>query len=278
MKRVYLARNVRRVRARRTRPYRTARNIAAARTIQNRYRRYKFRKNLTPAQRAAVDSVGEPRSGRNQCKSAIITDTATANLSLNGSTLYTYDLTGIAQGNEQYQRERSIINVSGFKIKIWFRNFQGSTPCWINCAVIAPKSTTSGDNVSGISFFRNEGGTQRYFDFNGIGATGFQQATRSINNDDYVILWRKRFMLGQQSPGAVNYNEQSGRSSYRLIERYIPLKRQVRYADAESISATDGRVWLVYWQQNPDSLAVAGLPSGSLLVSQKFVTYFREIV
>lgn len=272
MKRPYLARNVRRVRMRRTAPYLTAANRLAARKIQYAYRKYRFKKST--AARARQNHLGEPTRARGQCKTVVTIDTGSVPyVSLSNSFLYSNDLTAILQGSEQFNRERGVVNVSGFKIRLFMFNLQNSTPVWVNVAVVGLKNPAGGA-LSGTAFFRNEGGTSRAVDFNAVGSSGLQQTFASINTDDYVVLWRKRFMLGRFSTGA-QWND-TMRNTNKTIIKYIKYNRQVRWENAESNVATDGRCHLVYWFQNPGDMTSI-IASNTVGVSQKCITYFREI-
>lgn len=273
MKRVYLTRNVRRVRARRTMPYMSTRNRIAAVKIQGAYRRYRFKKST--AARARLGHLGEPRTARGQCKTCVVTETTgVPYVSLSNSFLYAADLTAIAQGNEQYNRERGIANVSGFKLRMFVFNLQNTTPVWVNIAVIGEKNPVGGA-LGSIAFFRNEGGSSRATDFNAVGSSGLQQAFNSINTDEYVVLWRKRFMLGRFATGA-QWND-TMRNTNKRIFKYIKYGRQVRWEAAESTTATDGRTRLVYWFQNPGDMTSI-VASNTVGVYLKAITYFREVV
>jgi len=250
--------------ARKTRmKYSPARRARAATTIQRAYRARKSRVSRT---RQIGSSIWT-----GNCKSQV---TANQDMILRtDNTLWVNDITDLPQGNEMDQRERGIINCRGFKINCLFYNILASTAVFVNFAVIAPKKLSTDTPAQGENFFRANG-SNRSTDFAGVGETPFERHIRSINPDDYTILWHKRFMLAPSQAAAGGANMGSLRS-IRHIAKYIRLNRAITYERQESIKATDGQVAIAYW------FGRAGATDGStqantVSVHERVVMYFKE--
>ena len=188
----------------------------------------------------------------------------------NTRTLYILDLTQLAQGIALNQRLRQHSKISGFKICMEV-NSTRNNPLYFNMAVISPKQTTN-DSVEATNFFRNNTDA-RSMDFS-IARTGMEFHCCPINTDDYTILKHRRRVLTTTGAPTGIYNRQYG-SSWINVEEYIRLKRQVRYLPGESSTATDGRVFHVFWFDNwgaAGGTAAAACAS----VSSRVTTYFRE--
>jgi len=251
--------------ARRTRmKYSPARRSRAATTIARAWRSKRGR--LTGRRRVIGQSIWT-----GNCKSTITAQSnPTAKLT---NTLWGEDLTECVLGPGQNQRERGVINCRGFKIDVHMHNTSGSFAQYANFAIVAPKRLVgSTDPLEGTNFFRGNG-TLRAIDFNAVGVIPFERYVRSINPDDYTILYHaRRILLPNNSAGA--FNSQRG-SSFWNIRKYIKLNRAITYANPESIRATDGMVGFCYWFGRMDSsdgvTAVA-----EVTVTERAVMYFKE--
>lgn len=257
---------------------------AAARTIGRAYRYYRRykRKRGTYNGRINMSMRGKKRArfstkmigmpaGSTSSKSALIQNTT--GIVRNSRVLYTLDLTAVQQGVEINQRLRQHAKISGWKICMEVSNTI-TRPLYFNWAVISPKSTgQSGGNAPDPANFFRDNTQARSMDFsNGRSALEFHCCP--INSDDYTILKHKRFVLQQPSFSSGAWNRQYG-SAFINIDRYIRLKRQTRYLPGESTTATDGRVFLVYWY-DPWGYA-SGVGSGPVASeSLRVITYFRE--
>jgi len=187
----------------------------------------------------------------------------------NNNTLYTLDLTAFAQGTAMNQRQRQHVNMRGFKICMEVKNTTTNTPIYFNQAVIAPKNTTLGIDTQ--NFFRQSSDVRAVSFSNAL--SGLEFHCLPINTDDYTVLKHRRYVLNTgNQPGS--WNKQGG-SSWINTDWYIPLKRQTRYNNSESTTATDGRVfhvfWFAFWNQ-----ATGVAPGACAGTSIRVVTYFRE--
>jgi len=253
---------------------------AAARTIGRAWRFYrKGRKRSTyngrrysrvgarKKARFSPRMIGMPNSASTSKTSQINLETA---VNRSTRTLYQLDLTQLAQGPRINDRLRQHAKITGFKICMEVRNFS-NLPTYFNVAVISPKQTTN-DTVEATNFFRNNTDA-RSMDFS-INRTGLEFHCCPINSDDYTILRHKRYVLTTSSAPTSNYNRQYG-TSFVTLKMWVPLRRQARYLPGESSTATDGRVFHVFWFdqfQNPAGTAATAVAT----TSSRVITYFRE--
>jgi len=266
---MFLRRNVRRVRTARASGGYTkiavptyGAKIIAARRIQRAYRRRR-NPNL-PGPRA----VGESNLSA-ICKSKLA-ENAAPQTRVNGI-LFSVDLTQVSFGQEINQRERGMINCRGIKFDLNFQNLSGSSACYINVALLCPKATSIGDAVTNTAFFRSNG-INRQIDYT-TGLAPFDKWTLNINTDEYIVLWHKKKILApnstQSAAEAMNL-----KNSGWYLKRYTKIGRQIRYANPESDTATDGRMFLVYWGGTYG--AVDETTPGSFQYCSKIVHYFKD--
>lgn len=254
----------------------------AARRIQRRWRGYRRRRYPSRKRRRVMAKkkqhfsrreVGE-YAGSNTTKRFTILDATVVPIA-NG-TLYQHELTAIPKtpDNDIDSRQRDMINCRGFKIYLHVNKTVLDRPTFFNVAVIAPKDNNLGPNpISQEKFFRGSG-VSRALDFNNTILNGIDFNTRHINTDKYVILWHKRYCLG--NPGGSTFTVQN--PSYRMIKKWVGLKRQIRYDTGGGGEGTDtvtGAVYLVYWCADFGSAANSSI-GNKLSHSIRCITYFRE--
>lgn len=169
-------------------------------------------------------------------------------------------------GGKYDERMSDQVNFRGIKFCINFRvdTTIGTALAWMNVAVISPKANlTSSDTIPNAEFFRNPYGASRKMDFNDVNLNNIDYRCAAINTDNYNIHMRKRLVLGPA-------NSTEGKKE-RLIEFYMPLKRQIRYASG-SIYPEGKNMYLVYWFSTSDG----GTPANCVTVSYTLKKYFRE--
>ncbi|ASH99185.1 capsid protein [Giant panda circovirus 2] len=208
------------------------------------------------------EAIGTTNCKTKQCSLTDIT-------AKNSRTLYRTGVTDIPGGSNPDERLRNHVNLRGFKVCLEFRN-NVTTPLYVNVAVLAPKNT-SGNILSETDFFRDSG-TTRAKDFS-TALTAMEFHCLPVNTDDYVVLKHKRFRLGPL-PGATLYQNSVG-NNYKNVDWYIKLGRQVRY-ESSSSQATDGHVSVAYWCDAWGAAAGTAAASGSMSVSQRYITYWKE--
>lgn len=188
---------------------------------------------------------------------------------LNTRQLYVEVLTRVDRGTGISERERDIINARGFDLcgTIVSTN---SIPLVFNIALLVPKQQSG---VSGTNFFRNIS-SQNFRDENfSTARSQVELHCLPINSDNYLILYHMR---GSVNGTRVSNDPNSGaESSYKMVRRYKPIKRQIPYS-GESGLACDSPVFMVYWcdQVGADSLSPS-LPSVCKF-QWRHAFYFRE--
>jgi len=210
--------------------------------------------------------IGEHVASTNAKSRQLASETGIAR---NSRTIYSLDLTTIPRVDDISGRERQHVNMRGFKICMQITNILDN-PLYFNQAVIAPKSTDTG--VTTANFFRNNT-SDRTVDF-GNALSSLEFHCLPINSDDYVILKHTRHLLLSRTASTTNHHRQYG-SSYIDIDYYVSLKRQVRYIKGESSTATDGRVFHVFWF-DARGAASGAVPASCATTGFRIVSYFRE--
>lgn len=169
------------------------------------------------------------------------------------------------------RRVRDMVNISGIQLTMEVNNADAQIPQLCNFAVIAPKQGASGVNAS--HFFRamNQGAA-RSIDFS-LALSSNEMHTLPINSDRYLVFWHKRFMLNPRV-GGTEFSANSGKS-YRIIKKYIKLRRQVRFDNVES-QPESGQIWLVYWFDRFGAPQNGPVRNSVTEVSIRAVVYFRE--
>lgn len=170
------------------------------------------------------------------------------------------------QGGKYGQRQSDQVNFRGIKFCFIFRTEGaiGTAQAFMNVAVISPKANlSSSDTIPDAEFFRNPFGTSRKMDFSDVNLNNLDYRCAAINTDNYNVHARKRLILGPA-------NSTEGRKD-RLLEFYMPLKRQIRYSTG-SIYPEGKNMYLVYWFSTSDG----GLPANSVKVQYVLKKYWRD--
>lgn len=189
----------------------------------------------------------------------------------NPETLYQEQLLNITPnagraGGKYDERMSDQVNFRGIKFCFVFRveGAIGTAQAWMNVAVISPKANlTSSDAIPDAEFFRNPYGSSRKMDFSDVNLNNLDYRCAAINTDNYNIHMRKRLVLG---PAGSTEGKKE-----RLLEFYMPLKRQIRYASG-SVYPEGKNMYLVYWFSTSDG----GTPANSVKVQYTLKKYFRE--
>lgn len=231
----------------------------AARKIYRAYRSYKAR----------TRRIGE-RVGSSSTKKTQITAGTGNQITTTGVLLLT-DLTAISStnNNDINLRQRDIINLRGFKICMEIRNNLDVGPLYCNVAVLSPKQNEDNESIA-TNFFRSLGDVERRgIDFGDPLLSDMDRHCRPINKDRFTILKHWRFMCDVNGNGT-EYRQQ--RANWRYFEKWVPLKRQVRY-EGNNTDAQNGICVLVWWfgfhdQTTPQLDAVT--------YRQNLITYWRE--
>jgi hypothetical protein len=210
--------------------------------------------------------------GSGNAKRCVTTNLA---ISENIRTIYTVDLTSIEKGSNLNQRRRDMVNIRGFKLSHQYKN-KSPNPVIINYAIVMDKRQMDGVTaVTDEDFFRGNF-TQRAQNFV-LSLSGTVMNSLSLNPERFVILMRKRMMLG---PGFVTDPEattQTGYSydvtkSYRYFNHYVPIRRQFRFEDDKCQTPLVLIYWYDFFMAPPDQTQTTNVVDHQIYG----VTYFKE--
>lgn len=188
--------------------------------------------------------------------------------------LYQAELTVVPRNSSAIDgintRQRDVINVRGFKVRMEIMAATGGVRAWcFHWAVIAPKD---GQDLNTDGFFRNDG-DNRAVEFS-TQLSSLEMNTLHINSDKYTILKHRKFYLAQATT-TTNVSNSNTVNSWHYVNAWIPLARQLRF-NRESSTPVSGSVYLVYWFDGANSAKGSNEIPGQVLVSTNTVCYFRE--
>ena len=260
-------RSIRRV-ARSPRWRRSGGRLRRRTPIRSPRRRTPRNPNIGPRARTRV---GE-RVGTSNCRR--VQNVAVDRSSNSTKTFYSTALLGLALGDNIDQRPRDIANMRGIKLALKFENLVETDSMHVNVAVITRKDCTSTTTTPLTEdFWRDPLGSSRGINWS-TAHNALDMHTNMINTDRFLVHWHKRFTLG--APGSSD----AMRPYYRIIEKYIPIKRQLRY-DSSTTPGTvtqpiNTNMWLV-WYYSCCQDTIADTPQASAVATQqKGVMYFRD--
>lgn len=164
--------------------------------------------------------------------------------------LNVFDLCQITKGDQVTERERFIVNLRGFKLRMFVKSTHKGAPICFNYALVAGRSKNV---VSQNDIFRSTSFSGRSSGLDTGG--GLSNCFADINTDEYVCLKHKRIFLSESDEDDLAgeaYNTKFNKSSWKMMEFYFPLKRQMRFADNAPTSCNE-KVFLIYWIQIIDS-------------------------
>jgi len=198
---------------------------------------------------------------------------STANLGRPSRTLLSADLVNIPLGadNEINLRQRGMINCRGISLYMNMRNNQEDA-MYCNVAVVCPKFQQNLPGISVADFFRGNG-SDRGVDFSSSSLTGLQMHMLPINKDKFHILYHRRITLAPRGPVASDFSIGNAMPNYYTLKKYIKVNRQLRY-DGNTI--VSGRIQLVYWFSDFDSVASSVPEDNAVTVSEHHLVYFRD--
>jgi len=207
-------------------------------------------------------------SRRNTVDKWSITDSAK-----NSKTLYNDELTVIPRktGVEVNARERDLVNLLGFSLRLGFRNASQTLCATVRCALVSPIDR---DNITNVDFFRGYQ-DKRSQDFASTLDTS-QMLMSPINRDKYVVLWEKKVELGPSTDATTGSELLFSRTkeNWQTVNCYVPLNRQLRFHGSASDDCSD-KVYLVYWYDEP--LAVGSATGTSFVRCQRWcVAHWKD--
>lgn len=248
-----------------------ARNRRGYRAAKRQRRSYTKKSNVGRRARAKfADPVGSSNCKRVEFNEGPVLK--------NTRQLYVTSLTTLTKGDANNQRERSIINCRGIRIRQMFRsaNAAGVNEIGVNVAVISPKDCIA-TTPTGANFFRaNDAFRWRDFDDT---MSGWLRMQQNINTDNYLVHYHKRFLLADFDVG-------NGTRYLKMRKRWLKISRQLRYedkADGNSSEPVNGAIYLVWWCDGPQIAAntqgdggVGGRIDNALTYAHDCVMYYKE--
>lgn len=233
-------------------------------------KRRRLARSLSARRRTIGERVG---SARTKAVEGIV-DTGTEKWDTRA--LYYQPMILCNQGTiEINDRIRNVINVRGVRLQMNLRN-ELADPLTVNVAVLSIKDWYGWD-VSGTgpvteNLFRG------YADQRGVGMTNLlcnlEYSHNALNTDLFTVLKHKRYLLAPI--GENNSTYKSTKSSYRKLDWYIPLRRQVRFDSNTDIEPVNGQLfWVVWCDKFLTKSEVAGT-TDALAKQVRSILYFKD--
>lgn len=217
---------------------------------------------------AQVRTIGE-RVGTSRCRSV---QTSSLSASYDTQTLNTVPLIqNLFEGTGNNQRMRDLINVRGFKMYLEITAGENSRMLYVNLAVLHNK--VDAQSIDTQDFWRDNE-SDRAIAFDALGVDALRRYTGQINTDKYAVLWRTRFRINSA-------NATTGVSQFpnipvsKVIVKYLPLKRQIRYQDQDTNEVPIDQVYLCWWCDQYAEESNTVLPE-ALVMNFRNIMYFRN--
>jgi len=183
-----------------------------------------------------------------------------------------YNLTEIpfGQDNEMNERKTTTIWVKGISLTMQIKN-KIKDVILFNYALVTPFD----ENVSFEQNFFKSAVQQRGVDFTtNLRSTAIHQ--RAINTDRFHVFTHKRMQLESEGGGTNDINIYGPRN-WRLIQRYIPIKRMFRFENnTQNMPLTN--VFLIYWCDRLCNPTNAAQENTAVQMEVNCLTYFRNII
>ncbi|AXH74923.1 MAG: capsid protein [Pythorivirus pauaes] len=168
-------------------------------------------------------------------------------------------------------RSRNAVNLSGFKYCMHVRNNR-KAPLSLHFAVCVDKR---GVNAYTEDFFRAQGEFNRRASNFSNNLSGMDMKCSAINTDRYIVLRHSRFNVAPSHTISNVYNVNSP-NNWITLERYMPVKRQVRYDGAAEDSA-ETKILCFVWADYMDAEPGSGPLADSIDLRLNLQTYFRDV-
>lgn len=235
-----------------------------------------YRKRKSRAKRRVAREFGATKEN-STCKQRTVYQST--GLALNATKfLYGVNLTDIPRGTSINERERDVLSLKGIKVNFLFKNVFPSVsatptdPILVNVCLLFPKDNTD-ILVGAPDFFKLTKTVGRAVNFNDTGnLSGMDYHTLPINSDKYGVLWHKRFKIANGST-ATFYNSGS-QNSWRTLNKYLKINRQVQYASATAASCNDP-IFLCWWCTSIQEPTGVGTAAGQQTIG-RITTFFRD--
>lgn len=172
-------------------------------------------------------------------------------------------------------RLRDIVYLGGIKLCMNINNILvggAATPLYVNVALVSGKNRGQIDNTD---FFRCYNGTARQMDFTDATLSAYDRHCLPINTDELVVHFHDRKLLTFDTSTASGPHQVGKRWT---IEKFIPIKRQIRFEGDSSTSETPFK--LVWWCGKEGATiaqSTAATSTGNAMTAEiRMVYYFKE--
>lgn len=223
--------------------------------VYSRRRRYSRRRKAwwkVRARRSIYDKIGTSNSKVHQ---EIITYGASGTLTTR--TLYSQPITKIQSGlSARDARDQNVINLAGFHMQFQVANIQDTPVCMRMAIVQGRSSAPSNETIDGGDFFRGFGDSraENFVQTTDTGPISLTYMNNPINMEKYTLLWSYKMLL----PNAVIASAESNnvfpgafegryKKSYKTINKYVPIRRQLRFENTGKDFPSDGHLFLICW-------------------------------
>lgn len=195
------------------------------------------------------------------------------NVGKSSRTLYSERLTNITKGGTSDQRAYDIVNLKGFRVQINVYNQRNDFP--ISCTFAIVHKKDNGPPIT-TEFFRAYG-DDRSMDFNTT-RNFIELMQNPINTDLYEVLHRWNVTLNQREDNTSTSVIGTKRASEKMMTKYIPFKRQLRYDNTAAADAEDGEVYLVYWCDQHFQPAVGPVVANQMSVQIRALAFWNDAI
>lgn len=174
------------------------------------------------------------------------------------------------QDNEMNERKTQNIWVKGVKLTMQIKN-NIQDVILFNYAIVSPFYE---DESWEQDFFRSAQ-NQRGVDFStSLSSTAVHQ--RSINTDKHHVFTHKRIVFESEGGGTNDVNRYGPRN-WRVIQRYIPIRRMFRFEN-NTVEEPLSNVYLVYWCDRLCNPKNSAQEDNMMRLEINALTYFRNIM
>lgn len=222
-----------------------------------------------------IEKIGHEPGQEQAKKDDLISNVTTSN---DSNSLYFTDATAIiaetgptGAGLQRVAintRIRNMVYFGGIRWRQYWRNTT-ENPMIVRWAVVSPKSNSSSTIPSG--FFKAYDNS-RDQDFSSS-MSSLEKTTFPISRDKLVVHYEGKEYLGGGNGTITTFFERDGKNICTL-DKYFPIKRQVRFND-DADQACEDKVFVLWWA-TPHEQSTTTVGTDLLRSQTSIVSYFRE--
>lgn len=228
------------------------------------------RRATRPLQRATKRArlqVGVSRAPTKGSKTRVTTQVGTF---LNTRQLYSETVTDIPFGLAVNERQKDVVRIKGFKLKMCVRNVSNADPLMLRMAIVSPKNNTMATG----NFFKGYD-NDKGLDFNTV-RSGIQFTTYGINDQLYNVIWQSKRLLAQvEQNDALALTDNRHNAQY-IISKYVKLDRTLMWDSSADLEPSADRLFFIYWLDNPLAGATTGSVANVAVTQHEVITYYKD--